>query len=555
MNSVIDTLFLRRPKLEYISPPVCEFDFSSSGSPIIVLEDINKRRAPSGLVLGGVGNFRLSWDTYPGALCFSVYKAIDELDPFGDYELIAECISDNFIDLDDFGPGHYRVSAITLDGESDLSPPIEVSSSTPTEPTIEVVSLNPINTMSEDGTIVGVFGVRPGIHAGGITGDLRVETDSDPITASQLATTVTASDNIFSSGDVDKVIHFLTGEECQIVAFVSPLQVTVTPSLTVASTTFIIRGETLGGSIGNARVCNASGIVGGDEYLFGDSQLHSFWMNRETGEIRDLFAFTGAAGFVRGITEAGYALLQYNAGAHISSYLYDPNTETITDLGSIDGNLGQTTPVAINENLECAVSAQTIDPLPFPNTWNKAAKWASGVMLDLHPTEAGDNDSFARGINSLGHVFGVYSDSVTNETRSFLNQGGATFDIGGIGTAEVDAIAMNNSDTIVGTCDDGAGNFVPFIYTPIGGFQLIPLLGGTTSGQANDVNTSGEVVGTMDGIAFHYKDGVTTDLTEFLPTGSGWTSLSTGLFINDNRQVTGYGTHEAVFTGFLLQLV
>lgn len=126
MNSVFETLFLRRPVIDYVSPPVCEVDFSSSASPVIVLEDITKPLAPSGLILSGEGNFHLSWNVYPGALCYSIYKSVDELDPFGEYQIIAECIGDNFIDLDDFGPGYYKVTVITKDGESEFSDTVHI---------------------------------------------------------------------------------------------------------------------------------------------------------------------------------------------------------------------------------------------------------------------------------------------------------------------------------------------------------------------------------------------------------------------------------------------
>lgn len=122
MNSVFDLLFLRRPKIEYVSPPVCDFIFSSSGAPIIVLNDITKRRGPSGLILGGEGNVRLSWDAYPGALCYSIYRVES-----GMYILVAECITDTFYDLS--VPGDYSVTVITKDGESDFSETISFGGS------------------------------------------------------------------------------------------------------------------------------------------------------------------------------------------------------------------------------------------------------------------------------------------------------------------------------------------------------------------------------------------------------------------------------------------
>jgi hypothetical protein len=124
MTSVTEVLYLRRPRLEYVSPPICEFDFSSSGGPIISLEALGQLLAPSGFVLGGRGRFRLSWSNYPGAICYTVYKAVDSNNPFGAYVIVAECIEDPEIDLEPEGPGCYRVSAITPHGETQLSEPI-----------------------------------------------------------------------------------------------------------------------------------------------------------------------------------------------------------------------------------------------------------------------------------------------------------------------------------------------------------------------------------------------------------------------------------------------
>jgi hypothetical protein len=129
MNQAFEYLFLRRPRIDYISPPICEALFSSSGGPVIVLNPLTPQSFPTGLILGGVGNFTLSWDAYPGALCYSIYKA-DTANPFGSYTIVAECIPNPPIDLTPFGPGHYRVSAITPNGETPLSDPIQVGEGT-----------------------------------------------------------------------------------------------------------------------------------------------------------------------------------------------------------------------------------------------------------------------------------------------------------------------------------------------------------------------------------------------------------------------------------------
>ena len=146
MKIVIDPLFLRRPKLNYVSPAVCEAIFSGTGSPIIILSDISKLPGPTGLVFGGVGGKRLTWNVYPGALCYNVYSAVTVVHDLTEcqqlvsesssvsYAILAECLVTPDITVPT--SGCYRVSAITSDGESDLSAPVCVCDFTP--PTVHV---------------------------------------------------------------------------------------------------------------------------------------------------------------------------------------------------------------------------------------------------------------------------------------------------------------------------------------------------------------------------------------------------------------------------------
>lgn len=126
----LDTLqyfFQRVPCLNYVSPPICEMEFSSSATPTIVLNPHARKLGPTGLeFFVQDGRIFLRWNNYPGAICFSIYKAVDELEPFGDYHLVAECVQSPF-DIDSFGPGTYRVTAITLEGESGFSDPVTVT--------------------------------------------------------------------------------------------------------------------------------------------------------------------------------------------------------------------------------------------------------------------------------------------------------------------------------------------------------------------------------------------------------------------------------------------
>jgi hypothetical protein len=109
------------------------------------LNPLTPQSFPTGLVLGGEGSFFLSWDAYPGALCYSVYKA-DTSDPFGSYTIIAECIPNPPFNIEPFGFGCYRISAITANGETPLSLP---TCSPITPPLLPFVVTDPADNILE----------------------------------------------------------------------------------------------------------------------------------------------------------------------------------------------------------------------------------------------------------------------------------------------------------------------------------------------------------------------------------------------------------------------
>lgn len=121
MSFALDFLKLRRPVLNYISPPICEIIFSSTGV-VIELSPFTTRRV-TGLVLGGTGGGNLVWDTFSDAVCYNVYK---ESAVPGIYDLVLECVPGPDVPFPD-PPGCYRVSALTPDGETDLSDPFCIS--------------------------------------------------------------------------------------------------------------------------------------------------------------------------------------------------------------------------------------------------------------------------------------------------------------------------------------------------------------------------------------------------------------------------------------------
>src|SRR6266545_2351324 len=97
MNSVLDLLYLRRPKLEYVCPPICDYLVPASGSgSSLMMEAVTPAHKPTGLVFD-CATRRIGWDRSSGvscdpALCFTVYFS-DSQD--GSYGIVSECITDN----------------------------------------------------------------------------------------------------------------------------------------------------------------------------------------------------------------------------------------------------------------------------------------------------------------------------------------------------------------------------------------------------------------------------------------------------------------------------
>jgi len=120
MNSVIETLFLRRPRIEYSAPPVCDADFSSSGTPTIILDPIERNLGPTGPVAGGRGLRFFTWPRYRDVICFTIYRANNSDQPLGPYSIVSECISPDVIAL--CSAGDYYITVTTESGESAPGP-------------------------------------------------------------------------------------------------------------------------------------------------------------------------------------------------------------------------------------------------------------------------------------------------------------------------------------------------------------------------------------------------------------------------------------------------
>lgn len=160
MNTVWEILYARQMAIHYAAPPICEVIFSGSSNPVIILSEpaLNK---VTGLVFGGVGNFTLSWNDYPGAICYNVYL-------IGGSNVavpLAQCVDDTmFILPDNLDPGDdIVVTAITPEGETPPSDPVPYPGGGPAQ-SVSLVASCPVTS---DDVFPGVFEISRGAATAG----------------------------------------------------------------------------------------------------------------------------------------------------------------------------------------------------------------------------------------------------------------------------------------------------------------------------------------------------------------------------------------------------
>lgn len=134
-NLVLESLFLRRPRIEYVSPPVCPVQPSSASASSFTLLGLPEVCGPVAPVLRlGQNNF-LVWIPLPDAceggcqnsgaggtqtdcksveLCYSIYRASDTNNPSGSYDLIQACIPRLTTLM--CSPGCYEAAAVDIHG-------------------------------------------------------------------------------------------------------------------------------------------------------------------------------------------------------------------------------------------------------------------------------------------------------------------------------------------------------------------------------------------------------------------------------------------------------
>jgi probable HAF family extracellular repeat protein len=155
-------------------------------------------------------------------------------------------------------------------------------------------------------------------------------------------------------------------------------------------------------------------------------------------------------------------------------------------------------------------------------------------------------------LNNLGDVAGSAGDSSSGETRATMwNHGNLRpTNLGNLGGEYCSASGINDAGEVAGAANTAKG-IVPFVSTPTGGLQRIPLLPGDSCGQAFGINKRGHVAGYSSGPngrkAFLWTRSASARNLGVLPGGN----YSSAYDINDMDEVAGTSASGAGDRAFL----
>ena len=165
-------------------------------------------------------------------------------------------------------------------------------------------------------------------------------------------------------------------------------------------------------------------------------------------------------------------------------------------------------------------------------------------MTDLG-TLARGTISYGKSINSSGQVAGNSSTNGSLDNHAFLYSNGTMTDLGTLGGTTSFAWSINDSGQVVGWSAAANGYEHAFLYS---NGTMTNLGIGLTYSQAYAINNRGQIVGTSDGDAFLYSNGVATDLNRLAQPSwgeYGYFTLATG--INDSGQIIAIDNYHHAY--------
>ena len=247
------------------------------------------------------------------------------------------------------------------------------------------------------------------------------------------------------------------------------------------------------------------------------------------------------------------------SGTANTTHAFVYSNGTMTDLGTLGGNnnpSSYSSAHAINR-AGAIVGASSV-------SFNQAGTIHAVLYSGTAKTDLGalDGDySSANAINNLNVIVGE-SDVIiqgTTNVHALVYTNGALHDLGTLGGGYSSAKGINDSGLIIGEAETvlgGVTNLHAFLYRN-GSMSDLGTLGGSSS-SASAINSSGQVVGYATDTsevsnAFLYDGSRMLNLSNFIPSGSGWTNLTSADALNDVGQIAGSGyLADGSFHAFLL---
>jgi len=301
---------------------------------------------------------------------------------------------------------------------------------------------------------------------------------------------------------------------------------------------------TLGGAESRAFGINAAGQIVGYAST-ANGKYHAFLWD---GSLHDLGVLPNTSeSFAYAINDAGQVVGTSRNLGDVTSRAFRWQSGTLTDLGAF-------APRAINKTGDIAGTL----PVKRNNLdwYEHACLWRNGTLTDLG-TLGGSNSS-AFSLNDAGQVVGQSFLAGDQTTHAFVWNSGTLTDLGALGGTNSQALAVSNLNTVSGVAEASAttpgGTPHAFLFTLAanGSVSNRADLGalGSSYSYAHALNSQGQVVGT-NGHAVLWQAGAAFDLNALVPAGSGWV-LQNATAINENGQITGWGTFQGMTLAFLL---
>ena len=281
---------------------------------------------------------------------------------------------------------------------------------------------------------------------------------------------------------------------------------------------------TLGGEECKAMDVNNAGQVVGYS-TDGSFEYRAFLWENDT--MTDLGDLGGNESQARAINDSGQVTgTSYDTNAEWHAFLWE--NESMTDLGTLAGG-------TISEAHGINNAGQVVGYSHTGGRWH-AFIYDNDTITALPEAPGWSTD--ASDINNLGQITGTgYDISFFNYTLLWEND---TQTILSSGDEYWVPHAINDSGQIVGESGDYLAALwesdTLTIINPFGSWESV----------ANDVNNSGQIVGTamvdyMTYTAFIYENGVADDINDLYDTQNGDVQMSAAVAINDAGQIVCHG--------------